>query len=123
MLIVAVPDDDRGHCGAATSPRREQCWGGPGKEPGAVLTEEENKLLCEVGPGTLMGELMRRYWQPFGAEGELDETPVKAVRLLGEDLTLYKDKSGTYGLLDRHCPHRRADLSYGWVEECGLRCG
>ncbi|HEY7064530.1 MAG TPA: aromatic ring-hydroxylating dioxygenase subunit alpha [Chloroflexota bacterium] len=87
-----------------------------------MLTEEENKLLCEVGPGTAMGELMRRYWQPFAAEGELDETPLQAIRLLGEDLTLYKDKSGTYGLLDRHCPHRRADLSYGWVEECGLRC-
>jgi 5,5'-dehydrodivanillate O-demethylase len=87
-----------------------------------VLTEEQNQALTQVGPGTPIGELLRRYWMPFGAEGELDETPIKAIRLLGEDLTLYKDKSGTYGLLDRHCPHRRADLSYGWVEECGLRC-
>ena len=46
----------------------------------------------------------------------------KPVRLMGEDLVLYKDQSGNYGLVDRHCPHRRADMSYGWVEECGLRC-
>ena len=76
----------------------------------------------EVGPGTLMGDLLRWYWTPFAAAGELDETPVKPVRLMGEDLTLYRDGSGNYGLVDRHCPHRRADLSYGWVEECGLRC-
>jgi len=87
-----------------------------------VLTEKQNQAFTQVGPGTLMGELLRRYWMPIGAETELDETPVKAVRLMGEDLTLYKDKGGTYGLLDRHCPHRRADLSYGWVEDCGLRC-
>ncbi len=69
-----------------------------------------------------MGELLRRYWMPIGAAGELDDQPVKPVRLMGEDLVLYRDKQGTYGLLDRHCPHRRADLAYGWVEECGLRC-
>ncbi len=76
----------------------------------------------EVGPGTLLGELLRRYWMPFAAEGELDKQPTKAVRLLGEDLVLYKDKGGTYGLVDRHCAHRRADLSYGFVEDRGLRC-
>ena len=69
-----------------------------------------------------MGELMRRYWQPVAAVAELDEHPMKALRLMGEDLVLYRDASGAYGLLDRHCPHRRADLSYGIVEECGLRC-
>ncbi len=47
---------------------------------------------------------------------------IKPVRLLGEDLTLYKDLSGTFGLVDRQCPHRRADTSYGFVEQCGLRC-
>ncbi len=88
-----------------------------------MLTEEQNRALSEVGPGTLMGELLRRYWMPIAAEMELDDTPVKAVRLMGEDLTLYRDKGGTYGLVDRHCPHRRADTSYGWVEQCGLRCG
>jgi 5,5'-dehydrodivanillate O-demethylase len=76
----------------------------------------------QVGPGTPMGELLRRYWMPIAPVGELDDTPTKAVRLFGENLVLYKDKSGNYGLIDRHCPHRRADMSYGFVEDCGLRC-
>jgi len=87
-----------------------------------MLTEEENRTFAAVGPGTLMGELMRRYWMPVAAETEMDDTPIKPVRVMGEDLTLYKDKSGNYGLVDRHCPHRRADMSYGFVEDCGLRC-
>jgi 5,5'-dehydrodivanillate O-demethylase len=87
-----------------------------------MLTEEQNRTLTQVGPGTPMGELLRRYWQPIAGASELDVNPVKAVRLLGEDLVLYRDFSGTYGLVERHCPHRRADLSYGFVEECGLRC-
>ena len=87
-----------------------------------MLSEEENRLLTQVGPGTPMGELMRRYWQPVAAVAELDDKPAKQIRLMGEDLVLYKDRGGTYGLLDLHCPHRRADLSYGIVEECGLRC-
>ena len=87
-----------------------------------MLTEEQNRKLMEVGPGTLMGELLRRYWTPFAAVGEMEYQPIKTVRLLGEDLVLYKDEGGNYGLVDRHCPHRRADMSYGWVEECGLRC-
>jgi 5,5'-dehydrodivanillate O-demethylase len=87
-----------------------------------MITVEENQLLMQVGPGTPVGELMRRYWQPVAAVAELDDNPVKQVRLMGEDLVLYRDKSGTYGLLELHCPHRRADLSYGFVEDCGLRC-
>ena len=69
-----------------------------------------------------MGELMRRYWHPIGAAAELGERPTKAVRILGEDLVLYKDRSGTLGLIDRLCPHRRVDLSYGIPEDDGLRC-
>src|SRR5579863_4053611 len=88
----------------------------------AMLSEETNRLVTEVGPGTQMGALLRRYWHPIAAVAELDETPVKPMRLFGEDLVLYRDLSGTYGLVDRHCPHRRADLSYGTVEACGLRC-
>ncbi len=65
---------------------------------------------------------MRRYWMPFAAVTEMDDRPTKPVRLMGEDLVLYKDGAGTYGLIDAHCPHRRADLSYGFVEDCGLRC-
>jgi 5,5'-dehydrodivanillate O-demethylase len=87
-----------------------------------MLPEEENKELMEVGPGTLMGELLRRYWMPVAAVAELDDNPTKPIRLMCEDLVLFKDKSGTYGLVDLHCPHRRADLSYGFVEDCGLRC-
>jgi 5,5'-dehydrodivanillate O-demethylase len=87
-----------------------------------MLSAEDNERLTRVGRGTPMGELMRRYWQPIAAAAELDERPTKAVRLMGEDLVLYRDGSGEYGLLDRHCPHRRADLSYGIAEDCGLRC-
>ncbi|HLZ71416.1 MAG TPA: aromatic ring-hydroxylating dioxygenase subunit alpha [Dehalococcoidia bacterium] len=87
-----------------------------------MLREEENRALIETGAGTPMGELLRRYWQPIAAVAELDDQPIKNVRLLGEDLVLYKDRSGTYGLIDQHCPHRRADLSYGIPEDGGLRC-
>ena len=69
-----------------------------------------------------MGDLLRRYWMPVAAVSEFEDKSIKPVRLLGEDLTLYKDLSGTFGLVDRHCPHRRADTSYGFVEQCGLRC-
>lgn len=87
-----------------------------------MLTAEKNRVLTRVGAGTPMGELLRRYWQPIGAASELEKNPVKAVRLMGEDLVLYRDLSGTYGLIDRRCRHRSADLSYGYVEKCGLRC-
>ncbi len=87
-----------------------------------MLTEEKNRLLTQVGPGTPMGELLRRYWMPIAAVSEFETKELKPVRLLGEDLVLYKDRSGTFGLVDRHCPHRRADLSYGFTETCGLRC-
>ena len=87
-----------------------------------MLDSAKNQLLTQVGPGTPMGELLRRYWMPVGAVSEFDNKSIKPVRLMGEDLTLYKDLSGTYGLVDRQCPHRRADMSYGFVEQCGLRC-
>ena len=87
-----------------------------------MLSEAQNRAITQVGRGTPMGELLRRYWMPIAAVAELDDTPVKPVRLMGEDLVLFKDGAGAYGLVDRHCPHRRADLSYGMVEACGLRC-
>ena len=87
-----------------------------------MLSPEKNRLLTQVGPGTPMGELLRRYWMPIGGASELDKNPIKPIRLMGEDLVLYKDQGGRFGLLDRHCPHRRADLSYGFVEETGIRC-
>ena len=87
-----------------------------------MLSVKDNEAITQVGPGTPMGELMRRYWHPIAATGELDAHATKAVRLLGEDLVLYKDRSGTYGLIERLCAHRRVDLSYGIPEENGLRC-
>jgi 5,5'-dehydrodivanillate O-demethylase len=88
-----------------------------------MLSEAENKRLTSVGEGTPMGELLRRYWMPIaGVTSFTDKTQVQPVPLFGEDLVLYRDKNGTFGLVDRKCPHRRADLSYGYVEDCGLRC-
>ena len=92
-----------------------------------MLSVEENAALTSVGPGTPMGTLMRRYWHPIAASAALDpsplgEGPTKEVRLLGEDLVLYKDRSGTLGLIDRVCAHRRVNLAYGIPEEHGLRC-
>jgi len=87
-----------------------------------MLSAAKNELLTRIGPGTPMGDLLRRYWMPIGGASELDQAPIKPIRLMGEDLVLYKDLSGRYGLIDRHCPHRRADLSYGWVETQGIRC-
>lgn len=87
-----------------------------------MLTEQENRTLTRVGPGTPMGNLLRRYWMPVGGASEFDTISVKPIRLFGEDLVLYRDLNGTFGLVERRCPHRRADLSYGFVEEHGLRC-
>ena len=70
-----------------------------------MLTQEQNELLTQVGKGTPMGELLRRYWHPIAAAAELNEKPTKPVRLLGEDLVLYKDKSGEIGLIDLSLIH------------------
>ncbi|HEV8261189.1 MAG TPA: Rieske 2Fe-2S domain-containing protein [Burkholderiales bacterium] len=87
-----------------------------------MVSAEENKLLTQVGPGTPAGELLRRYWYPIAALGELDENPVKPVTLLGESLVLYRDRRGTLGLIDSVCAHRRVNLALGVPEEEGLRC-
>lgn len=87
-----------------------------------MLTQEQNELLTRVGPGTRMGDYLRRYWMPIAGVSEFDHRATKPMRLLGEDLVLYKDLSGNFGLVARQCPHRRADLAFGIVEECGLRC-
>jgi len=87
------------------------------------MTREENELLTRVGSGTPCGELMRRYWLPAALSEELPKggAPLP-VRLLGEDLVLFRDDQGRSGLLGLHCSHRGADLSYGRVEDGGLRC-
>ena len=86
-----------------------------------MLTAEENGRLTRIGPGTPAGELFRRYWHPVAASAQLDENPVRAVRLLGEDLTLYKDKRGRLSLIADRCAHRHVKLVYGIPEEDGLR--
>jgi 5,5'-dehydrodivanillate O-demethylase len=87
-----------------------------------MLTAEENELLCRVGPGTPMGDLMRRYWQPVAASSELLDYPVKPVRILGEDLVLFRDLREKLGLISLYCPHRLRPLTQGIPEEEGLRC-
>jgi nitrite reductase/ring-hydroxylating ferredoxin subunit len=77
--------------------------------------------LTQVGAGTPMGELMRRYWHPIGLTADAGRTP-KQVRILGEDLILFRDFSGKPGLVYQHCAHRGASLFYGKVEAQGIRC-
>jgi phthalate 4,5-dioxygenase len=88
-----------------------------------MLSQEENELLTRVGPGTPMGNLLRRYWIPacLSDEVESDASPLR-VRLLGEDLVAFRDTNGQIGLVDQACPHRGASLYFGRNEDCGLRC-
>ena len=89
-----------------------------------MLSREENELLTKTGPGTPMGEMMRRYWIPALLSEEVAEPDCepKHIKLLGEDLVAFRDSSGRIGLLDEYCPHRGVSLSYGRNEEGGLRC-
>ena len=88
-----------------------------------MLTAEQNERLTRVGPGTPMGVLMRRYWHPIAASVQLNEdTPTKEVRLLGEDLVLFRSAAGKVGLIEPSCAHRKANLSYGIPEPEGIRC-
>jgi phthalate 4,5-dioxygenase len=87
-----------------------------------MISSEENNLLTRTGPATPCGELMRRYWQPVALSEELPKTDPLKVRILGEELVLFRDDDGRPGLLGLHCSHRGTDLSYGRVEHGGLRC-
>jgi len=86
-----------------------------------MTTREENEILTRVGPGTPMGEVFRRYWLPVGVSADLGTKPT-FVRVLGEDLVLYRDRSGTPGLLGAQCAHRRANLCLGTTMNKGLMC-
>jgi 5,5'-dehydrodivanillate O-demethylase len=87
------------------------------------LTREENDLLVRVGPGTPGGELLRRYWQPIAPISELTaEQPTKFVRVMGENLVLFRDTTGRVGLIADKCSHRNASMLYGRVEERGISC-
>ena len=82
---------------------------------------DDDGLLTKVGPGTPCGEYLRRYWHPFMLCSELKDLPVP-VRLLGEDLVVFRDQSGRLGLLHRHCAHRGTSLEFGIPAERGIRC-
>lgn len=88
-----------------------------------MLTHEENELLTRVGPGTPMGDVMRRYWIPALLSAELPRGgDPKRVRLLGENLVAFRDREGRVALLDENCPHRGASLAIARVEDCAVRC-
>src|SRR5581483_9577476 len=88
-----------------------------------MLSTGDNEAITRVGPGTLMGNLMRQYWVPAMLSSEVvtDGEPVR-IMLLGEKLIAFRDSNGQVGLVDNHCPHRGASLFFGRNEECGLRC-
>lgn len=94
------------------------------------MRAEQNELFTRIGPGTPCGKLMRHYWQPVALIDEFNPAldprmavrPAKAVQLLGQHMVLFRDAQGKYGLLDRDCPHRGADLAFGRHEGDGLRC-
>src|SRR4051812_19128480 len=85
-------------------------------------SKKMNRRLTQVGPGTPMGNLLRYYWWPIAGTIELVNEPVKAVTVLGEHLTLFRDGRGRLGLIAQRCAHRRFDLQHGIQEKEGLRC-
>jgi phenylpropionate dioxygenase-like ring-hydroxylating dioxygenase large terminal subunit len=89
-----------------------------------MLTEEENEALCRVGPGTPMGNVLRRYWTPAFQLGDLPEPDCPPIRvtILGENFVAFRDTEGRLGFLDELCCHRGASLTLGRVEDCGIRC-
>jgi phenylpropionate dioxygenase-like ring-hydroxylating dioxygenase large terminal subunit len=89
-----------------------------------MLSHAENEIVTRTGPGTPMGNVMRRYWMPALLASELPEQDCAPVRvnLLSEKLVAFRDSNGKIGLLDEFCPHRRASLFLGRNEQCGLRC-
>jgi phenylpropionate dioxygenase-like ring-hydroxylating dioxygenase large terminal subunit len=82
---------------------------------------EPDEELTRVGPGTPCGEYLRRFWQPVIQSSELGELP-RRLRILGEDLVAFRDKSGGAGLLELHCPHRGTSLEFGLIDQHGIRC-
>lgn len=88
-----------------------------------MMSQEANDLITRIGPGTGAGAVLRRYWTPAALSDELmTGRPVVPVRLMGEDLVLFRDNRGELGLIGRRCPHRGADLCFGRREDNGLRC-
>jgi nitrite reductase/ring-hydroxylating ferredoxin subunit len=89
-----------------------------------MLGRDENNLVTQVGPGTPLGEMLRRYWLPVCTSAQIaekDSAPLQ-VRLLGENFVAFRDTNGKVGVLDEMCMHRGASLALGRVEDCGIRC-
>lgn len=88
-----------------------------------MMSSQQNDLITQVGALTPGGKLLRNYWQPVALVDELpSERPIRAVRLMGQDFVVFRDEAGNYGMLDRDCPHRGADLAAGRLEAGGVRC-
>lgn len=87
-----------------------------------MISAEANKELTEVGQGTPMGDLLRRYWMPVVAIADFHTRASLKVRILGEDLVAFRDKSGRYGLIQEQCAHRKCSLAFGLPDDRGLRC-
>jgi 5,5'-dehydrodivanillate O-demethylase len=88
-----------------------------------TLSKDLNAKITSVAKGTPGGELLRRYWMPVCPAAELTaDRPKRRLRILGEDLVLFRNRSGDYGMLPERCPHRHASLYFGFVEDDGLRC-
>ena len=89
-----------------------------------MLSAQDNEMITRTGPGTPMGEYLRRFWMPALLSEEIAEpdSPPVRVKILNEELIAFRDTNGDVGLIDNNCPHRRASLFFGRNEECGLRC-
>lgn len=88
-----------------------------------MLSKEKNELMTRVGPMAPAGQVLRQYWIPAALAEEVSgDIRIVPVNLLGERLVLFRDNAGGLGLIDRHCPHRGADLCYGRLDDRGLRC-
>ncbi len=88
-----------------------------------MLSEDQNRLFTRVENGAPAGKLLSAYWQPAALLAELEgPRPLKALKMMGRDLVLFRDEAGRLGLIDRDCPHRNADLAYGRLEDGGIRC-
>ena len=86
-----------------------------------AVTPKEDEFLTRVDFGSPMGELLRRYWQPIALSSELQDLP-KRIKILHENLVVFRDLKGRVGVLDAHCCHRGASLEYGRIEPEGIRC-
>lgn len=99
------------------TPPNQRCFNGYQQ----TTPPQPDAILTRVGPNTPCGEYLRRYWHPVAIAADIGEQP-KLIKALGEELVLFRDKSGQIGLVHKHCPHRRASLEYGHCEQHGIRC-